>query len=214
VVASETLLAKKVTQWLEAQGWEIFPEVQCPRKRRVVDIYARRTIGGILETWAIEVKAQFGLQVLEQANYWQGHAHKVSIAVPALKARRAKIFAYKIVQLLGLGMLEIGKTVTEHQQPRRYPAPKIPQLVNAQKSFAPGNNRREYWTPFKGTVEQLQYVVKTNPGVSLADAISQIDHHYKSARSAQQTLIRHINSGTVTGIRQSGSRINPKLYPT
>jgi hypothetical protein len=211
-------VAALVVAWLEEDGWEVYKEVQCPRRKVVCDIFAvrRDARGRIRDSWAVEVKTHFGLDVMEQAHTWQRYAHRASIAVPRPK-KRARTFGYKVCNTLGLGVIEVGpRSVAQQLTAKAGRSPKLPTLVEAQKDYEAGNADRTYWTPFKGTVEKLAALVEETPGVVLEDAVSQIDHHYKHDRSAVSSLKKHIKTGTIPDIRivwrKSAGSMSAHLY--
>lgn len=198
---SETKLAKRIVDYLRLQGWEVFQEVLCPNRRRVVDIYARKKHGAGYRTWAIEVKTSLNLAVMEQAHYWTTFAHQVSIAVPPKKNKRIKNFGYKICALLGLGVLELKpREVQEVRQPRQTSVAQFPTLVTAQKTSTAGTNKRDHWTHFKQTIQNLNELVQKQPGITLDEAIDQIEHHYRHKNSAKSSLRTALRKRIVTGI--------------
>lgn len=210
---SETDVAQQVVAFLEEQGWEVYKEVQCPNRKVICDIYAvkRARDGAVRESWAVEVKTHFGLDVMEQANTWMRYAHRASIAVPRPK-RRARAFGYKICATLGLGVIEVGPmSVREQITARGGRSPKLPTLVEAQKSYQAGNSDRSYWTPFKDTVEALVNLVEQNPGIVLEDAVAMMTHHYKHDRSAVSSIKKHIKTKTISEIRIAWKTTQGKL---
>lgn len=210
---TEKELAKRVVSSLKQRGWKVYQEVLCPRRKRVVDIYAVRQVGTYTETCAVEVKRSFGLQVMEQACYWQDYANEAFIAAPRLKSRRARAFALKICRFLGLGVYEITpRTVRHALHAKRASSHKTVPLVEAQRHSEAGSADRDHWTPFKGTCDNLAQYVKHNSGVGLLEAIRAIEHHYKSERSAFSSLKKHLIKGRVDGIKIRFKRGQPFLF--
>lgn len=198
----ETALAKQVEQWLIAKGWEVYKEVLAPKHKgkKVCDIYAvkRNNKGDIIDTWAIEVKATFGLTVMEQAYNWRLFANRVSIATPKPK-KRPRQFGHKICTSLDIGVLEIGtRSVYEkYTSPRRAKVNLYPTLNKEQKKSVAGTPRGGHWTPFKQTVKELEAIAKKRPGITLQAAINAIDHHYASTSSAMSSIQKHILNGVI-----------------
>lgn len=70
---SETDLAEKVVEWLQAQQWEVFQEVQLDSFGRIADIVA---VSGPL-LWVIECKTSQSFAVFEQAFQWKMYANYI-----------------------------------------------------------------------------------------------------------------------------------------
>lgn len=205
----ETAYAKRVVEWFERRKWTVYKEVQSPNSNRVVDIYA---IKGDKDrprhTWAVEVKTNFTLRVLEQATHWKLHADRSSIAVPESAPTRLRKFGKKLCRELKLGYFRVvegqhGPLYADEVMPAyetsvsRYPTLYEPQ----QDSTAGTNDSSDRYTAFDATVDALVAVAEDRPGVALRDAISFIDHHYKTPNNAYSNLKRIIKDGAIPALR-------------
>jgi hypothetical protein len=212
---SEAEFAKHIIEYLEGLNWDIYQEVQTNLSMKCADIVAAQ---GYL-TWIIECKTSCSLQVLEQAWRWKtlGISNYVSIAVP--KAPRIVI---KICKMIGIGILtylpdQLYRMELEILKPSiiRKSSKKLrKQLKPEHKHFAKaGNADGKRWTPFKSTCLDVLRVVKNNPGISLKDLVTKINHHYANNNSAKQCLSLWIDKGIVPGVEK---RIDGKyisIYP-
>jgi hypothetical protein len=221
----ETDLAERVVAWLKHEGWDVYQEVEGPNGR--CDIYAVREP----LTWAIEVKATFGLKVIEQAHGWLGHANLVSIATP----KPPNGFGLELCRHFGIGTIEIvprenwdnrmidsGEKwpngsplmrrervdlppdlhVHQYSKPRFLRRSARPRLYESQKDYAPaGNNYGKYVTGASEVKRQLVDIVRAEPGIALSEAIKRIPHHYASDRSAKSTLVKYIEWKQVPELR-------------
>ncbi|MDG6938626.1 MAG: hypothetical protein JRN42_08850 [Nitrososphaerota archaeon] len=75
---SEAEVAATFLKWLEASGWDCYPEACFGTEACRVDIAATRC--GLLHFF--EVKTSMSLALLAQAEHWIGKAHYVSVVIP------------------------------------------------------------------------------------------------------------------------------------
>ena len=114
--AKEQDLHPVVKEWLESNGFEVFPEVQYITGGRVIDVVGVKNRLII----AVEMKLNFNLTVFEQAIFNSNRAHFSYIAVMKpltgeVKSNTGKIsyvsrsnhFAIDIARKYGLGVIEI-----------------------------------------------------------------------------------------------------------
>ncbi len=211
---SEVELAKKIIEWLELNGWEVFQEVRKEQGQPTADIVARKE--NIV--WVIETKTSFTLDVMEQADYWVGKANQVSIGIPSgvTKGWKDHEFRTKVCELLGIGIL-----IFEHEPDTRYRSfpdrvreklepPKADKcLYDWDKILKPehktyceagSTTSKHRFTPFRHTVDQLIVVVREQPGIVLKEAIGLIKHHYKKDTTAISCLANFINEGVIKEI--------------
>ena len=94
----EVAIGRVVVSWLEAEGWDVWQEVGVSSGGGVCDIVAKR--GPAIH--AVECKSVANLDVLEQASWWVGRAHFVSVAVPL--PRRERLYA-SFAKSLGVGVI-------------------------------------------------------------------------------------------------------------
>lgn len=225
-MSREQELAVIVVECLQAEGWDVYQEVQPYAQGAVCDIVAVR--GPI--TWAIEVKASFGLAVLDQGARWLHYANLVSVATPPSKARHGE-FVHRTMGHLGMGWLVINDvlrttdttttgrgSVRETIRPRltRTVLPRLREsLRDEHKTWASaGSTGSQHFTRFKRTCMDVEDWVKRNPGGDLGQMIEGIKHHYANDASARGSLRTWIEAGKLPGVeaRREGRRI--LLYPT
>lgn len=199
----ETAIAAPVVEYLQAEGWEVFPEVKV-RAGYIADIVGRR--GKLL--WTVEVKASLSLEVLGQAYRWRGWSHLVSVAVPAAhRNSEGRYFARRICKDYGIGWLSVGANdVRQVEPPAMSRVVVVPGLAESlceeQKTYTvAGSAGRDAWSPFKQTCQELARIATREPGISLRAAIEQIRHHYASTASARASLRTWIEAGKVPGLR-------------
>lgn len=194
----EVDLAKHVIAWLEADGAEVWQEVQAGER---ADIVALR--GPLLSV--VEVKCQTSFYLLAQGVRWLGKAHHVWIATPM---RRFKFKEQEVIesscQHYGVGWLafydfEIGHYSNKYPIKcypsfnRRADASRIKnRLCDEQKSFAPAGSNGKYWTPFKAVVRDVKNFVDKNPGCLLRDVINGIESPYNRNKQQFMRLIARI----------------------
>ena len=202
--ANETELAAALTTWLQSDGWDVYHEVVIPHVSSRPDIVARR--GAF--TWVIETKMNLSLDLMEQGVEWipRGVANMVSIAVPK-NNHRSRWFCSRTLRHFGVGMLEVSPTfVTVNEKPiiQRRLIRKIElrdeQSATNTEYAAAGSARGGFWTPFRGTVDQMRRALTLNGPMTMAHLIDSIQHHYSSAASARGALMGRIQDGTIKGI--------------
>lgn len=210
----ETDLAKHIVDWLTADGWEVYQEVQPGLLAHVADIVAVRR--GML--WVIECKLTLSLEVIGQAEHWRQMANWSSVAVPRAKRSGGRDAARRVCRLLGVGMLSVDRSgsVTIDTPPTMNRAP-IELLRRAldegHKTAAPaGTNGGGRYTPFRRTCEHLARYVAKHPGCSLKDAVDATRHHYASDSTARSCLAKWIELGRVAGVRMEREGRKIRLY--
>ncbi|HEX8349187.1 MAG TPA: hypothetical protein VF598_04435 [Hymenobacter sp.] len=199
-----------VVQCLQADGWDIYQEVET-RAGRADIVAVRNNL-----RWAIEVKTSMNLAVMDQARANSAYFHYSSLAVPAPKGSepRSWRFAQECGQVFGYGVISLHPNSYEFQRMRtrsrgklnRRPLPVA--LHEEQKTqVAAGTNRGGQWTPFKNTVRNLEMVANTSPGIRLKDAVGRISHHYSNEPSATGSISRYIRSGIIKSLRLDNGRL-------
>ena len=214
-MSRETEIAAKVVEWLQAEQWDVYQEVQPCQQGRVCDIVA---VQGPL-TWAIEVKASFGLAVLEQAAGWTNWANLVSVATPPSRTIQNSRFCRRGMLDLGIG----GIVVDDSGEVRQWVRPALRRRVvtklrdvlrDEHKTWAPaGTTGSRHLTAFKLTCREVYRFARSNPGADLKKAIDSIPHHYANDKSARCNLLRWLEAGKVAGVemRREGRRV--RIYP-
>lgn len=211
----ETELAERVIQFLESQHWDVYQEVQVERYGRCADIVAVK--GNIV--WIIECKLSLSLAVLEQAYRWCCNANFVSVAVPYSTHAKGRAFASMIMSTFNIGYITVyNQSVTQDIPPGLFRKAKTKIIKNnlreEHKTFAKaGNSYGERFTPFRQTCIDLFHIVAANPGISLKEAITQVNHHYRKDSTAIVSLANWIRLGKVKNIRAELVNNRTKLFP-
>lgn len=220
---TEETIATRLQNWLTAQGWDCYPEVQLRSGTRV-DLVATR--GPIVH--AIEVKTTASLAVLEQAMGHRRMFHLVSVATPYTKSQGFR----SVCRAFGIGWIRIHDEVWIPEEPERWrreaqparieiapildrsahaAARRIRERLSPQhKRFSPGNASCAYWTPYRATCEQILREVQREPrGVPLRELVRRIKHHYGSDATAVSCLRKWIQAGKVPGVVETmdGKRV-------
>lgn len=87
--------------------------------------------------------------------------------------------------------------------------------------IAPGGGKsadvRAISNPEAPSREQLERVVRAEPGLTLKQAIDKITHHYSSDRAAASSLVHWIVGGKIAGVSVRRSHVTHgrlELFPT
>lgn len=195
----ETEIAGAVMDWLQAQGWDCYPEV-CPYYGGArADIVGVR--GGLV--LICEVKTNMSLALLSQAIGWRGDAHFICIATPEKRRRGGHTRAENhLIQYFGLGHIEVAarawrpeNRVSERVEPRyRRPYQSMVKglldcLHPDMKRYAPGA-RAGYSTPWKRTMDRAVKFIEKHPGCTIRELFEGVSTHYASGATARACL-RH-----------------------
>jgi hypothetical protein len=234
---AETEIAIPVIAWLVAEGWDVYQEVQIFTYADVADIVAVRH--GL--SWVVEVKSSLSLEVIAQAEAWKGYANYVSVAAfkridwqVSRSPGKGRELARRVLDWLGIGLFTVS-----NRQFWDEGAGKISDALSAEYRINPRLNRRlvrniagslkpEHktfaragnteglrYTPFAATCAALADIVKSDPGISLRDAIKIMGRsHYASEATARSSLRHWISEGKIKGVtfKKDGKFI--RLYPT
>lgn len=217
---SEAELAAVVTAWLDQMGYETYAEVAEGRGAgRRADIVAVR--GPI--TMIVETKTTLSLSLLEQCARWLGAANYVIACCPFTRNSWA---ASDYARLRGFGLWLVSGVYGEDVSSARVDEVRAPRLwrhihAPVRRLLRPEHRRHApsgsagggYYTPFRATCDRLRELVRRHPGVTLKDAMNQIEHHYVSIQSARSCLPGRIREGLVPGvvIKEDGRRL--LLFP-
>jgi hypothetical protein len=162
--------------------------------------------------WSIETKLVFGSQVLAQAyrRKQSGQVHFASVAVPPGPSDRSVgVFLQRAAKETGIGLLRVDMDpfraeplVKEQQQPRAHRDPRrasdlIAKLATMPQDYAEaGTNEGGYWTRFKQFSTDLVAYVAANPHCTVASAIKNVPHHYRTDASARARTTLLAEQGT------------------
>lgn len=214
---AEQKVAASIVEWLTAEGWEVYQEVEIPGGGRVDIVAVKAPL-----RWAIEVKTSLTLTVLEQAERNLAYFHLSSYAVPA----PAKLphgtpkgwrFAHDLAKRFGFGALRVlpesprrNGNILEDVPPRLIRRPGKVLLHEGQKTAVQaGAAGGGYWTPFRNTAQLLVAEALRKPGIELRTAVKIISHHYSSNPGACRQLAQMIRQRVITDVRLDQG----KLYP-
>lgn len=206
---SEEKIAASVVSWLKEQHWKVYQEVVTYRGSSRADIVA--TMGPVV--WVIEVKCGITLAILDQAMYWLGHAHYVSVAAPP--SHSGWNILNKLCGSTGLGIISVSGDNCEVRYAAKLCRKIHPGLKKSlreeQVDFAPaGNASCKYWSPYKETCRAVLTYVQGHPGCSMKECIEGIKaHHYASDKTALSALTHWIKALKVDGVeaRREGRRL-------
>lgn len=208
---SEAEIAADVVSWLE--GFEVYQEVAF--SGRVADIVVDVAGRG----WIIEVKRSLGMAVFEQAEFWRryGAATRVSVAVP--HPRTFNHFALRVAEMVGCGIITVTRwgSVREHKAAPFFRL-KGRDILGAcepehKHVCAAGSANGGHWTPFRKTCREVLKAVQGQPGLTMAEVVARIDHHYVHDATAKSSLRQWVDAGKVPGVKavRDGRRI--RFFP-
>ncbi len=202
VVINEKYIASVLVSFLKKLGWEVYQEVVV--RDRILDILCVKKG----KYWAIECKMRPSFALIEQAYNWKKYAEYVSICVFFPKSKRSIKnlgIIKKILYNFGIGFLAVmdDNRCVEFIQPvlnENLMYKNRIKLYEEQKDLYGAGSRGGYYSPFKKTCQELRQVVSNNPGISLREAVSKINHHYLNNDSAIKSLMKLIARNVVDGI--------------
>lgn len=197
--------AALVVVWLRDLRWEVYQEVEAGEG--IADIVA---VQGPL-VWVIEVKKQFGIEVVGQAARWSGCANLLSVAtgVSGRRYSAGRCFLEDAMRHRGIGWIRVAVDGLEspvhelvHPRLHRRTSKLLRQkLREEQKIFAKaGNALGHRFTPFKQTCGRVLKYVTLHPGCSMGELLGGVDTHYNRVSTARSCLSRWIRSGVVPGV--------------
>jgi hypothetical protein len=200
----EARIARAVVTELQRQGFMTYEEVSLGYASHRADIVGVR--GAVIAV--VECKVTLGLALLNQLLWWVGRAH---LLIGAHGFSRQSLAAERLAQHEGFGLWSVGgDEIHERVPPRLYRRAAVTSLRKVlrdeQRSgeYAQAGTNGGYWTPFRGTVRALTDLAMKQPGIELSEALTQIKHHYASARSAKSAIPALIRKGVITGLRCEG----------
>lgn len=207
---TEAEMAAVVVTWLREQGWDVFQEVKAWGP--VADIVALQHG----RSWIIECKLTGSLALLDQALAWVGHAHYVSVAVPARGFRRGGLAWDRILRDSGVGDIRVhdpindewAKTAYSPVRPNHHP--RLNRRVvtdwrdvvcDAMRTTCPaGSANGGYWTPFRETCRLVEDMARKSPGITMKELIASVRHHYSSDFVARTCMANWIREGKIEGV--------------
>lgn len=214
---TEQEMAEVVIKHLERTGWEVWQEVQIHPGTPIADIVARKED----ETIIVECKRSFGYRLISDGMNWLGYADRVCIAYPMRKFgdKRTERAAAFMINLYNLEEWKVTKDYVntgaiKYQKNRNGKEQLLGVLCDEHKEWAKaGSQNARRVSDFQITCAHLEKYVRTNPGITLKEAVPEIAHHYAHDNSALGALSKLIASGDVRGIKCEGVGRNMNLYP-
>ncbi len=227
---SEKALCAVLVEWLEAEGWDVYQEVNF--RSWCADVVAIR--GSIV--WVLEAKTSFSFHVMEQANRWKYYANMVSVVVPKPTGKQAgKHMAECTLRYFGIGKIEIPApfqfkdTVEVSVNHKIFPQIYRPNgrrennlVQRLRDSLEPehkmwakaGSQTGKRVTTFSLTIDRLIKAIQDKPGIALGELISSNKHHWASDAGARRYVSMYINQGVIKGARLEKRNGLLYLYPT
>jgi hypothetical protein len=210
---SEVDIAGAVVAWLRDRGWTVYQEVRIGYAGRRIDIVAELD----RRLWAVECKRVHGWDVVEQAMYWLGSAHWVSVAT-AGRLRRT-VPRQRFHEMLGVGWLHVGLDIEEIVGPRltrtlRHSFGLRDYLTEAQQTVGTAGSQTDYYSDFRDTKRRIVELIQQRPGISMREIV---DHgggyHYGSSSTARASLAKWIGKGVIPGIESRRDGRITRYYP-
>lgn len=214
----EVDVARPAVEYFKSQGYEVYTEVQALQGR--ADLVAVKGE----EVVVVEAKAKFCFTVIAQAARWTSMASKIYILTPPFKRTKLTSDEWRLMREVmrwkGIGWLSLqhgGHLHRQHEaklQDKAKPELLKSYLVPEQQSGPEAGSRGGgYHTDYRGTCNKIAAYVRENPGALLSDVVKKVEHHYKSMRSAQQSLAKCAEKGVIHGVRAERKGTNIVLFP-
>lgn len=180
----ESDLYEPVKQWLEARGWDVYPEVQPEAYGRRVDIVG---LQGPISVAIVEMKTSLTHEVVRQAERWIGNAHYIYIAVPW---RKVNWFVAHYLREKRIGLLLVGEddegapAITVHL-PARFKRLKERHIkwrnkvCAAHKAGVGGSQSGGHITPYTKMMLEVGGMIENNPqGLTVEQILEYCETHY------------------------------------
>ncbi len=196
-MSGEARIAGVVMDWLQAQGWDCYPEVEPARGGPRADIVGVR--GNLV--MVCEVKTSMGLALLSQAIGWHGTAHFICVATPVKQGRyertRAEDHVFKYYGLGRLSVFDRGsewedrvkeKVRPSYLRPNKHLVERMRNcLCPDMKRYSPGT-QVGYSTPWNRTMTRAVKYIESNPGCTIKELMGVVETHYASPAGARAGL--------------------------
>jgi len=219
----ESTIGKYLQIWLENQDWEVYPEAQTKIRGPRSDIIATKR--GLL--WAIEIKVNISLQLLEQAVRWiEKGAVEVSICVPYIarkKAGRRNWHSRVVDEMLrhyGIGLIFAmpDNSFMQAMPPKllrfNYARSEIikTQLDVRMKKYTPGStSKMGYSTPRARISEDCIAYINKNPGCTLPELVKVVATPFTRNIKKKKYILQILEK--MTNIRIKADRLKYQFYP-
>lgn len=208
--ANEKELALPVIHHLKEHGFDVWQEVKFGGP--IHDLVAVK--GGLV--YIVECKLSLTLGVMAQAYFSQHSAHITYIAVPAPDITRRNRMSYldrrfplEVCRKFGIGVFYVSvrpdwmsdsvfTSVSIEIPPPQTGSPddslykeQMKNLSVIPKAYCEaGGNTGGYYTPYKGTMKNVQDIITTFPGIGISTIIAKLKgrHHYAHDQSARSSI--------------------------
>jgi len=206
-----------VTDHFDALG-ETFPEVRVYQSGDRADLVCRRPDRSLD---LCEIKTRPGKKRMRQAMLWRGYAHRVWVAYePPRRGGVSEAWSHRF-RTEGVGVLWV---VGDHVVVRVEAETRVANCADTlDRILCPehraygeaGNAESKFMSAFRITCDNLRAAVSARPGITMAEAVAGMDHHYTSDKVARSSLLAWIRARKIKGIEcrdVEGSRAFG-LYP-
>lgn len=212
---TEEQVAAVVVDWLEANAYDVYQEVELSNGGARADIVAKRGP----DLTIVETKTSASLALLYQAMERRRSAHRIYVATPVRSDAM-----HDICKELGIGLLRVRINPDYEQRwnpnrceeelpsrrwnrrPLKLAARLRPEHKTCAKAGSPTGGHFSRW---RDTCLQIARVVAAQPGITLKQALALVNHHYSSGRVAISTMGTHIREGRVKGVRFEAGGLVP-----
>lgn len=222
---NEAELANQVIEWLIKEGWTVHQEVMVSASGRTIDIVAEKD----KKLWAIECKNTFTEAVLDQCYMHRNYVHYVSCAVSGYQHRPYRRSPSKketsfvknhFLQCFGIGLIRVNKDYNGKPQIHKEIEPEYQRLFKKNtdaKTFikniskiknkfhdlhqtATAGAEGGQVTDYKITMYKVREYLVDKPATDPLDVAKNIKHHYRTANSLKQGILRGIENGWLPGL--------------
>lgn len=199
---SEADVGEVVKSYLTDAGQDVYCEVDTGAVGRI-DIIA---VSGRIVT-AVELKVRLSMEVLGQAIDRRYYVHRSVAAFPKPKHSRYHGYVLKAVHdATGIGIWEVSDRYVHELYPprlnRQARSDRIVESLDERQKHQAAGVSCGYWSPFRDTKYALIEFVRKHPGCTLKDAMSGIEHHYKTHSTAYSSMARWIHEGVIKEVER------------
>ncbi len=198
---TEQELARSVVDWLVAQHYDVYQEVQVDELGPIADIVVDVNGWG----WVIECKTTFGLHVLGQAHRWQRlGVTRVSVATPTKGSSRAPAeMGAHVCSRFGIGRLSVvGSEVVEKHEPRFTRPPRWRRERDILRACHEGHRRCAsagsaqggHWTPYRETMDGVRNFLEGRDWTPVREIVGEVKHHYNTGSTARSCLATNLRT--------------------
>lgn len=226
---AETDLGPPVVEWLTAEGFEVYQEVEVGSIADVVGVRGPQFV-------VVEMKLSLSWELLAQARGWRWCTHQVWVAVPRAKSSSGRHTAIQCFEQMGVGVVEVDRLFDGTpfvREPDFRPADlsrlrptwnrkadtsylrKALREENRTVARAGSTSAARDWSDFKQTCRRVREYVVEHPGATITEVVKDVKHHYATDAGARAHLVKLIVDGKVPGLvcEWEGEKGPYRLYP-